>query len=73
MIKFIRTSKHTLKFSNKQKLEELNSFIQEYKRVAKIYLDYIWNNNFSHSYSKDNKLKTSHFDNNTKLDINPPL
>ena len=69
MPKFIRTSKHSLKFSNTHKLEELNSFIQEYKRIAKIYLDYIWNNNFSYSYSKNNKIFTTNFNNNTKLDL----
>ena len=69
MTKFIRTSKHTLKFSNKNKLEELNSFIQEYKRVSNIYLDYIWDNKFSHSYPKNKRIFTSHFDTNTKLDL----
>ena len=69
MNKFIRTSKHTLKFSNKAKLAELNSFIKEYKRVAKLYLDYLWEEDFSHSLVKNNNITTTHFDANTKLDL----
>ena len=69
MTKYIRTSKHTLKFSNSNKLEELNSFIQEYKRVANIYLDYIWDKKFLYSYPKNNKIETTQFDSNTKLDL----
>lgn len=42
----IRSSKHTTKFSNKRKLNELNSFIQEYRRVASIIVDDIWNNGY---------------------------
>jgi len=39
----IRSSKHTTKFSNKGKLDNLNSFINEYRRVASIIVDEIWN------------------------------
>lgn len=69
MIKFIRSAQLSLKFSNKNKLEELNSFINEYKRVSNVYLNYIWNNNFSYSYSKNNQIITMHFDKNTKLKL----
>ena len=69
MSKFIRTSNHTLKFSNINKLNSLNSFILEYKRVAKIYLNYIWNNHFSNSYNSKNKIVTNHFNANTKLNL----
>lgn len=69
MIKFIRTSKVSLKFSNKNKLKELHSFIKEYKRIANIYLNHIWDNYFKHSYSKNNKIVTQHFDSKTKLNL----
>ena len=69
MTKYIRTSKHTLKFSNSNKLEELNSFIQEYRRVANLYLNYIWDKKFLYSYSKNNNIITTQFDSNTKLDL----
>jgi transposase len=42
----IRSSKHTTKFSNKGKLNNLNSFINEYRRVASIIVDEIWNNGY---------------------------
>lgn len=42
----IRSSKHTTKFSNKGKLNEIDSFIQEYRRVASIIIDDIWNNGY---------------------------
>ena len=69
MSKFIRTSKLSLKFSNKHKLEELKSFIIEYKRVANLYLNQIWDNSFSHSYPKKNKIVTKHFNANNLLEL----
>jgi len=35
----IRSSKSTLKFSNKNKLDKIDFFIEEYKRVSKIFID----------------------------------
>lgn len=40
----IRVSKHTLKFSNKEKLEKLNLFFQLFKDSALIYKDQIFLN-----------------------------
>ena len=42
--KFIRTSKHTTKFANSSKLFRLEEFINEYRRTASIFIDYLWNN-----------------------------
>ncbi len=68
--KFIRSVKHTLKFSNKNKRKQLNSFIREYKRVANLYIDYFWNNTFKYTYTNKNKqLITLHFNSKTKLDL----
>ena len=69
MFKIIRSSKLSLKFSNKSKLEELNSFINEYKRVANLYLDYIWDNNISNSYAKKDKIYTTKFNNQNHLEL----
>ena len=41
-MKITRSTKHTVSFSNKEKLSELKSFLQEYRRVAQIYGDFIW-------------------------------
>jgi len=69
MPKFIRTSTLSLKYSNQNKLDELNSFIQEYKRVANLYLDYIWNNNIQISFPKKNKIVTYKFNNKNHLNL----
>lgn len=42
----IKTSKHTTKFSNSEKLENLNIFLKEYRRVAQVITDYIWKNGY---------------------------
>ena len=43
----IRTTKHSLKFSNVGKLEELKKLLLESQKVAQVYLDYLWNNGYS--------------------------
>lgn len=42
----IRSSKHTTNFSNKRKLQDLDSFIKEYRRVASIIVNDVWNNGY---------------------------
>jgi len=46
----IRSSKHTTKFSNKNKLDNLSMFIIEYRRVASIIVDDIWINGYYWNY-----------------------
>ena len=48
MKKIIRVSKHTLKYANQNKLNTLSNFIDEYRRVAQLYLNHIWNNRITH-------------------------
>ena len=67
--KFIRSVKHTLKFSNKNKRKQLNSFIEEYRRVAKLYRDYLWDNKFKYTHISNQQLTTLHFDSNTHLEL----
>jgi len=40
----IRTSKHNLNHSNQNKLNTISTFIDEYRRIAQIYIDHIWLN-----------------------------
>lgn len=40
----IRTSKHKITFANANKQRKLHLFLDEYSRVVKIYIDYLWNN-----------------------------
>ena len=42
----IRSSKHSLKFANKRKLEDLSWFIDEYRRCASIIMDYLWTHEY---------------------------
>lgn len=39
-----RSSKHSVKFANKGKLEQLSSFVDEYKKALGFYISYLWNN-----------------------------
>lgn len=42
----IRCSNHTLKFSNAKKKTDLSVFVNEYRRVVQIFIDYIWENGY---------------------------
>jgi transposase len=44
MYNYIRTSIHTTKYTNAQKKGEYQQFREEYRRVAQVYLDYLWEN-----------------------------
>lgn len=50
----IRSTKHSLNFSNTNKLVIVQEFIQEYRRVASIYIDYIWEGNIEGFDAKTN-------------------
>lgn len=43
----IRTTNHQISYSNKNKLHNLSSFIDEYRKVAKVIIDEIWKNGYS--------------------------
>lgn len=62
----IRTSCHTAKFLNKEKKRNLSIFINEYRRVSKIFINYIWNNGYK--WKKDNEQKEFSIQKN-KLDL----
>lgn len=51
----IRTSKHTTKFANSKKLENLGIFLSEYRRFAQIMVDHIWENGYVWEYKGDLK------------------
>jgi predicted Zn-ribbon and HTH transcriptional regulator len=52
--KYIRTSSHTIKFSNIGKLKTYSKFLKEYRNVAKIFIDFIWDNEYEFINSKNN-------------------
>lgn len=41
--KIVKSTKHSIKFANQEKKNLYYSFLKEYRRVAQIYLDYLWN------------------------------
>lgn len=52
----IRSSKHTLKFTNSNKTQVLSNFVDEYRRVAKVILDEIWENGYGDFHPSLDKL-----------------
>jgi len=58
----IRASKHTIRFANQNKLNNYHQFLQEYRRVAALYLDYLWVTPIS--YTTKNGIKTLDIKNN---------
>jgi transposase len=57
----IRSSKHTIKFTNKNKLEIYHSFLNEYRRVAQIIVDDIWLNGYDNFIPSKDKLELPHY------------
>ena len=51
----IRSSKHTLKFTNSAKLEIYHEFLAEYRRVGDLILADVWNNGYQ-TFSIQNKI-----------------
>jgi len=49
----IRTSKHKTSYSNIHKLENYGAFLKEMRRVAKFYVDYLWNTHYEWKDKKD--------------------
>ena len=43
----IRSTKHSIKYTNKNKLNKLFNFIDEYRQAAQLYLDYLWDNPYA--------------------------
>jgi transposase len=56
-MKIIKSSQHTTKFANTFKRKQLECFLQEYRRVAQVYVDYLWFNTLSWATTK-NKTTT---------------
>ena len=51
---YIRSSSHTIKFANSGKLDTYHDFIQEYRKVAQIYINFIWDNEYKYTDKNDN-------------------
>ena len=44
MSRIIRTSRHSLKFTNPGKKQFLHAFLEEYRTAVQRYIDFLWNN-----------------------------
>ncbi len=50
-MKLIKSTKHTTKFSNVEKLNNLHTFIDEYRRVITLIVDSVWNKGYKWQYN----------------------
>jgi transposase len=57
----IRSSKHTLKFCNKQKLLDINCLISNYRKLLQEIIDHIWLNSYNDFSISKNKLNCPSF------------
>jgi hypothetical protein len=51
----IRASKHTLKFANKGKQEDVALFMSEYRKAVRFYVDWLWSADISWTFDCKNK------------------
>lgn len=63
----IRSSKHTLKYSNKGKREKINNFISEYRSLLGCVIDDVWENGIVDFSISDDKLNCPSFLSNDHL------
>jgi transposase len=63
----IRSSSHTLKYANKGKLENIEIFITEYRRVVQVIIDDVWGSGFENYNPSQNKLKAPSFISSERL------
>lgn len=63
----VRSSNHLLKHANTNKRLEVKEFIQEYRRVAQLYMDYIWEYGVTLEYQKKGQGVYLKFDADTHL------
>lgn len=52
----MKTSRHIIKFANSKKLDKLLVFLTEYRRCAGILVDYLWENGYKWTDSKNNNF-----------------
>jgi len=57
----VRSSKHTVKFSNFNKQQQLKAFLKEYRRVASLVLDLLWDRPF-HWQDKELNITKEKYD-----------
>jgi len=54
----IRSSKHSIKYANQGKLDSLNTFLSEYRRVGQLIIDDIWENGYDKFIPLEDKLES---------------
>jgi len=57
----IRSSKHTLKFCNKEKQKEINNLVSDYRLLVQSIIDFIWVNGYKKLNISKNKLSCPSF------------
>lgn len=52
---FVRSTKHTIKYTNISKIKKLSDFINEYRKVSSLIINELWKNGYSHIDKSGNK------------------
>lgn len=58
----IKSSKLSIKYSNKNKLETYNKFIKDYSKAVIFYTNYLWNNKITFSKTRILDIKNDLLD-----------
>lgn len=72
-MKIIRSTRHSLKFSNKIKLEKFGAFLSEYQRVGQFLIDEIWDNGYGEFNIKKDVLDIPKYIDYKQFKIETPL
>lgn len=70
---YIRSVKHSIKFSNTNKLEKVNQFLIEYQRVGQFIIDEIWARGYGEFQVWEDKLNLGKYINYKTLNIETNL
>lgn len=70
---FIRSIKHSLKFSNKNKLEKIDAFLTEYQRVGQLLIDEIWTRGYGEFKVWEDKLSIGKYINYNTFEVETNL
>lgn len=72
-MKIIRSTRHSLKFSNKIKLEKFSAFLSEYQRVGQFLIYEIWDNGYGEFNIKKDVLDIPKYIDYKQFKIETPL
>ena len=69
MGKRVRTTKHKAAYANQNKLDNLHRFLKEYRRLAQLIVDDIWENGYDEFSIQDNNLNCPKYIDYKRFDI----